>query len=208
MSYKHYSHLLLLCAILIGFTSCFEDEIEPYYTQPNRDDLAFLHFNEDSILFTGQTIQYLDTLHYNYNDSVSIQAVAKTTLYYTNNPWGNPAIKSMNGKTTLMFDTCSAIKSAEISFIRYYGVQASTKNFIVKSNGINDFNHMLMPGYDDSTFMDTSRIRGVLYPSVIKFYPSEEFETNLKSVFFAKGHGFIRIETNDGDLLELTSSEN
>lgn len=200
-------HFVLFC-ILIGFSSCIEDDIKPYYTQPNRDDLTYIHFNLDTVLFTGQTLQYLDTLQYIYNDSITIQTFVKTVLYHTNNPWGNPAIKSINGQTTLLFDSCATFESAEIAFVRYYGVASSTKKFSVKANGISDFDHLLMPGYDDSLYMDTAHVRGKFYPCVLKFSPSEEFETNLKSVFFAKGYGFIRIETNDGDLLELSASEN
>jgi len=52
--------------------------------------------------------------------------------------------------------------------------------------------------------LDTAMVLGRLYESVYKFdLPRENGDLGIKSVYFAKKYGFIKIEGHDGSKLEL-----
>ncbi len=195
---KHFLSLLLFVLML----SCTDNESDNRYTQFTSDDLSFLYFNSDTLVFIGDTIQLVDTISFMFNGSEIVKVPVETIIESLYNPfYPNGKGLGIHGESTLKLKKESGFRFVYVRLSREVNYDiGSYKVFSVGVDGKSSFSK----GFDkyDQITLDTALVLGVHYENVIKFEPDSLSLTNIKSIYFAKKFGFIRIETLDGKTME------
>lgn len=196
--------LLLIILALIG---CVGLEIDDTlrYRQFTSDDLSHLYFDKDTLLYIGESINYQDSIKFLLNDLDTIVVLAKTEIHTSLNYWAIMNVEDIYGSSKLEFDKNTGFKYAEISVYRTSDIGKSKITFYVGANGKTAFTRQYDSPQVDTFSLDTAIVLGKQYQDVYKFYPQTKFDswTNIKSIYFAKKYGYIRIEKLDGSKLKL-----
>lgn len=194
--------LIAFLLIIFFCFSCDQTEIIVKVTQFSEDDLEYLYFYDDSLMFTGESILYTDSLTFLLNNS-EIKKVAFITIIDTlSTPlWIFKVETGIQGETVIRFDNCEDFKYAEVGVYRNDENSVSTKYFSVKANGSNPFVYEIP--YNVTLLLDTVEVQGKTYYDVYKFEPPIEYHSNIKVILFSKKDGYIKIETYDGKTIEL-----
>jgi hypothetical protein len=186
----------------LSLLSCIDTESEHQYTQFTSDDLSYLYFNLDTLVFTGSTIYYVDTITFMLNGTERIRVPLTTKIdTFKNPPWGVYSDAGIEGISSLILQKESGFLYATVGVSRQSKYDNnSEKYFVVKANGVNPYEKYFYA--NDSIHLDTAIVLGVHYNNVLTFEPGIEYPSNIKSIYFAKGFGYIKIETLDGKTME------
>ncbi|HET9569851.1 MAG TPA: hypothetical protein VFP20_00360 [Bacteroidales bacterium] len=193
---------LLLSFVLIIFLSCTENDSGFKYAQFTSDDLSYLYYNSDTLTFTGDTIYFKDTITFMLNGSKIIRVPVATKIVKFFDPlWYNSNEAGIDGQSTLNLNKETGFFYADVDVSRQHTFdEVSEKFFYIKANGGFSFAKRFFT--KDEMPLDTALVLGVHYENVLKFYPDSLSQTNIKSIYFAKKFGFIKIETLDGKTME------
>jgi hypothetical protein len=174
------------------------DDGEISYYQFTPDDLSYLYYDQDTLLFT-KNINYIDTVVFLRNDTDTIIVEAKTKIesFHTLASWSSK--RNLYGESTLLFSEEDGFAVAQISVSRSTKTLDSDKFVTVGTSRTNGFARYIHPTFD------TALVLNEVYDAVYKIFPPEEDNTGIQSIYFAKHYGFIKIERTDGKKLELIS---
>ncbi|HET9571015.1 MAG TPA: hypothetical protein VFP20_06370 [Bacteroidales bacterium] len=192
---------LLLSLIFIIFFSCTENDTGIKYTQFTSDDLSYLYFNSDTLVFTGSNIQYVDTISFMLESTDIVKVSVDTRIGPVDDPFSFINEIGIQGESTLRPINEVGFRYANVYVSRHnhYDV-GSNKMFYVGVNKNNSYSTEI--SMNDPITFDTALVLGVHYENVLKFYPDSLLHTNIKSIYFAKKYGYIKIETLDGKTME------
>lgn len=169
------------------------------YEQLSADDVSHLYFDRETVVCEKEDIEFTDSVTFLLNSRDTVIVAAKTRIWSTIDEPLHLGNYNANGKSNILFDKAKGFYYADIQLHRIF--DPSTKTFRVsKGDGGNDLYKVI----SEPITLDTAMILGRLYESVYKFdLPSENGHLGIKSVYFAKKYGFIKIEGHDGSKLEL-----
>jgi hypothetical protein len=196
---------------LIVLTSCvFEEDKNDFYQQFTSDDLKYLITPRRSYSNNGEADEYdIYSLKYLLNRKDTLNVSVKTKLYNEALPkdfWAWDQYYMFCGRSSIYFD-CIGFPWLTVKIAQDTVHNAADKVFEVC---VSDTRHVLSykylgPASDSLPKLDTARVLGRTYHSVHKFFSNtaDQELTRVKSFYFAKGVGFIRVESVDGLTLEL-----
>jgi hypothetical protein len=196
MKYYTFSFLFFL------LISCVEQESDNRFTQFTSDDLSFLYYNSDTLDFTGRSINYLDTITFALNGINIIRVPIETKIdTFRSPPWDMSNEAGIQGESSLILEKESGFRYATVGVSRQrIDDNGSTKYFYVSIDGGTPFGkHFYI---NDEIPLDTALVLGNYYNNVIKIEPDSLTQSKIKSIYFAKKFGFIKIETLDGKTME------
>src|SRR5690606_35541212 len=155
-----------------------------------------LYLNHDTLIYTGESVDYIYNLTYILNDTDSIYVKAKTHMNsYYGNPFRFSAFNTRDtfGETLIKFKQETGFQYANVIILREFDNLSGSpsKSFEVGANGIRGYQKLYEER--DTVVFDTALVRGKIYHDVIKLYPPEEEETNIQLIYFAKNYGYIKI---------------
>jgi|WetSurMetagenome_2_1015567.scaffolds.fasta_scaffold276296_1 hypothetical protein len=194
--------LTVCCIFLLILTGCndFLKDFklgEVYYF--TKDDLSYLYIDKDTLTPYEREVNYEDTVFFLLNSKDKCMAKVFTTISPGSSSWGGFEDYYW-GFSILKFNGTSKIKTAEIQ-VEKDSIAESQKWLTVSCKC--DWFTCRIDSSITSKF-DTAQILNHVYTNVIKCYPSVKDSTStFKSVYFDKNIGFIKIETVDGEKLEL-----
>jgi hypothetical protein len=196
---------------LIVLTSCFfEEDKSDFYQQFTSDDLKYIITPRRTYYNKGEAYEYDSyPIKYLLNGKDTLNLTVKTKLYNEALPkdfWAWDQYYMFWGRSSIYFNDLEFCwLSVEIAQDTAH--YAANKVFEVC---VSDFRNVLRykylgPASDSLPKLDTARVLGRLYHSVHKFITNtaDRDLTRVKSFYFAKGVGFIRVERVDGLTLEL-----
>lgn len=191
---------LYTAAIALLMIGCDVDS-ETKYHQLTSDDLAHLYINLDTLTYDGKDIEYTDSVRFLLNAKDTITVAAKTQIWSTIDQFAFVDLRDMHGQSTIHFSKTYGLNYADIQIFREFYTSPSRKVFCVsKADGGRNLDEWVSGAFT----LDTAYILGRLYESVYKCnLPRENGDLGIKSVYFAKMYGFIKIEGHDGSKLEL-----
>ena len=197
--------LILLFVSCIGISDRSDQQI-----QFNSDDLSFLYYDSDTLLFDGNTIEFKDTISFllNRTEVKKVQVVTKITSNRSS-PFDLYGESTINGESIMEFNEETGFSYALVGVSRdFINDPGSTKYIYVSVEKRSAYSKFFYP--NDKIILDTALILGVCYDNVIKFKPDSlpNRDTNIKSIYFAKKFGFIKIETIDGKTMERIFPDN
>ncbi len=181
------------------------------YRQLTDEQIGCLYSIDSDYVFTGEKEEFFDTVYFTVNEAdtigvpVSTQMSKQLNFFYT-------GFYDVYGVSSLDFNN-HPFKQGAIEVV-------GSSGSIVASLGIPqsdyDFNSSLPPSSKSNTifgFMptDTARVGNKVFAEVYKFSRQEMNDyhfnfTGFKKVYFAKGFGFILIETPNGTKLEYINN--
>jgi hypothetical protein len=199
---------IIFILVIASFTACESDDTIRYW-QFTSDDLSHLYYDEDTLTYIGDKIQYQDLVTFLLNSSDTIVVNVTTEIYSSLNPWRILNVEDMLGHSFLEFDQTTGFKYAHITTFRSSNDGNSEKRFEVglAGYGYNYFYYQLLEVTEAETFtLDTALVLDKLYEDVYKFnLPQEGNKSGIKLIYFAKKYGYIKIESLDGKMIELIS---
>jgi len=193
---------LLLSLVFIIFFSCTDNDSGYKYTQFTSDDLSYLYYESDTLTFTGNSIHYEDTITFLLNRSEIIRVPVTTDIVSTVDPlWFNSNEAGIYGGSILKLNNETGFIYANVDVSRHHTFdEVSEKSFYVNVNG--GFSYAIRFFNKDTIAVDTALVLGVHYKNVLKLKPDSLLRTKIRSIYFAKNFGFIKIETLDGKTME------
>lgn len=196
MLYRKYICLVALAAMAYSCDSVMPTVPDDYY-QPTSDDLSHLYYDQAEVLFAGVPISYKDTILFLANGSDTLSVEVHTVFNYIQNPFSfNDAREGVSGHSSLDFGNRYGLSTAQIYIRKCDSKPCSKQIELSVAEGKTYFERF-------GSQLDTALVLGRMYQDVYKIYPPEGGQTQLKSIYFAKKFGFIRIERLDGQKLEL-----
>jgi len=197
--------LILLFVSCIGISDRSDQQI-----QFNSDDLSFLYYDSDTLLFDGNTIEFKDTISFllNRTEVKKVQVVTKINSNRSS-PFDLYGESTIEGESYMKFNEETGFSHALVGVSRDFINDSGSKKYIyVSVEKRIAYNKFFYP--NDKIIFDTALILGVCYDNVIKFKPDSlsNRNTNIKSIYFAKKFGFIKIETIDGKTMERIFPDN
>ncbi len=197
MKTKYIRRLSLVISLLMIHGCCLYESDS--YEQLTADDLRHLYFDRDKVVCEEEEIEFKDSVTFLLNSRDTISTAAMTGIWSSSINLGTT--NNANGESYIYFGSTTGFVYAYIRLFRKYGASSSKKTFLVrKEYGGNDIKKVISEPFT----LDTAIILGRLYESVYKFdFPRENGDLGIKSVYFAKKYGFIKIEGHDGSKLEL-----
>ena len=195
---------LFFCTFLIYLMSGCDFNKETRYIQLTSDDLAHLYINLDTLYYDGNEIEYTDSVRFLLNSRDTITACVETQIWSELSQFAIVDIRYMYGESIIYFDKSSGFDYAEVRIFRENDtLHPSNKTLAAKSN-ISLFFYYLYEVIYGPYPLDTAVVLDRQYEDVYKFLPpSENHESGIKTVYFAKKYGFIMIESYDGSKVEL-----
>ena len=192
MKTKYICRLPLVISLLLILGCCVEYDFNEQLT---ADDLSHLYFDRDTVLCDEDGIEFTDSVTFLLSSRDTFTVAVNTSIWLVAHALGVSYYAS--GKSSMLFDRRVGYYYASIKVDRRF----SSKTIRVsKGDGGND----LVKVISEPITLDTAMILGRLYESVYKFdLPRENGDLGIKSVYFAKKYGFIKIEGHDGSKLEL-----
>jgi hypothetical protein len=197
---------LYTAAITLLMIGCDVDS-ETKYHQLTSDDLTHLYINLDTLTYDGNEIEYTDSVRFLLNAKDTITVAAKTQIWSTIDQFAFVDLRDMHGKSSIHFSSETGL---DYVYVHLYRSNSSNyppqKTFTVSLVDGNfwPLTHILNEIISGPYSLDTSVILGRIYENVYKFdLCSTSDYTGVKSVYFAKKYGFIKIEGHDGSKLEL-----
>jgi hypothetical protein len=174
----------------------------------SKDDLSYLYLDKDTLLPDEREIYFEDSLYFLINSKDTILAKVYTDIYAY-----NPYVveETFTGLSGIKFYRKDGQNSYSDAFIYIEKDTDSVPNieFTITIRKLLFHQYcsyftVLNSSERGKMKLDTAYVLNQLYSNVIKFYPSKEDSTNkFKSIFFAKKCGYIRMETVDGEKIEL-----
>jgi hypothetical protein len=171
------------------------------YIQLTSDDLAHLYINLDTLYYDGNEIEYKDSILFLLNSVDTITVGVRTQIWSTLSQFAILDVRDITGKSTINFNKTPRFYFADIEIFRDDYTYPSRKIFTASKG---DGGRNLDEWVREINTLDTACILGRQYEDVYKFLPpSENHESGIKTVYFAKKYGFIMIEGYDGSKVEL-----
>jgi hypothetical protein len=202
---------LVIVPFLIVLSSChLEEENNDFYQQFTSDDLKYLITPRRAYFNNGKADEF-DTypLKYLLNGKDTLNVSVKTKLFNEALPkdfWAWDQYYLFCGRSSIYFD-CIGYPWLTVEIAQDTVHNAADKVFeICVSNTSNVLSYQYFgPASDSLPELDTANVLGRSYHSVHKFFTNtaDRDLTRVKSFYFAKGVGFIRVESVDGLTLEL-----
>ncbi len=188
--------------LFLFLISCTESDSGFRYTQFTSDDLSFFYYNSDTLNFSGKEFIYKDTISFLLNKTELVRIPVKTDISETKNPlWNINHEYGIQGESEIDFNNGNYSLEATIGVNRQYiDDSGSQKYFYVSVDGGLFVSKFFQ--YNDSIALETATILGNHFENVINIEADNMSESNIKSIYFAKKYGFIKIETKDGKTLE------
>ena len=187
--------------IVIIAIACEDDEIKKYH-QFSKDDLSHLYYNKDTIVYNGEPLYYTDSVFFLINSADTMAYLVETEIL------SFPPMISISGTEDLYGN--SKIHFKDDFFIKYAGINISKTSNNSQSNkhfeiNIKNYINGFVFHVEDTFSLDTASVLGNVYTDVYKFYPIEPERSlnGVNSIYFAKKYGFIKIETINGNQIEL-----
>jgi len=192
MKTKSIRLISLVIGLLLIHGCCVESD---FNFQLTANELSHLYFDRDTVDCDEDGIEFTDSVTFLFSSKDTITVAAKTSIWLTLHPLGISYYA--NGESKILFDRRIGYYYAYIKV----DSQFSSKTIRVsKGDGGNDLDKVI----SEPITLDTAMVLGRLYESVYKFdLPRENGDLGIKSVYFAKKYGFIKIEGHDGSKLEL-----
>ncbi len=166
------------------------------YHQFTTEDLSFLYYNADTLVFNGD-FTYCDTVVFLVNNSDTLNVAVNTKFYSFIETFSFSSKRNLSGLSAMEFDESLGFRCAQILIHRSSDTGEPDRRMEVWVSGGKDYLAYFKPTYD------TAFVLGKIYQEVYKIYPPANDPTLIKSLFFAKKYGFIKIERTDGRKLEL-----
>lgn len=189
--YVQTSVFFLIICILAG---CSILESDKEYCQLNQDEISHLYFDKDSLVYDGNSINYYDTIAFLHNSMDSMLFVVHTYIYSYSPPYDSYH-PSIYGTSTVYFNV-NGFRLGRVTAKKELGYNNAliTMDFLMIDGGITD---VIL-----NKQVDTALVLGKTYNNVYKLEYPENSPSKLKSIYFAKKFGFIKVETADGRKLE------
>lgn len=182
--------------MIIGLlTGCGFFDLGTEYCQYTPDELSHLYFDRDSLVYDGNSIDYYDTIAFLHNSEDTMLVKVHTSIYSWAPPYGSIA-EYLNGTSRMYFDEQTGFQYAQVrvSKVSKYSDADIFMDFVIINGGCSDVK-MNVP-------LDTALVLGKTYNNVYKFEFTVNSPSKLKSIYFAKKYGFIKVEVTDGRKLE------
>ena len=201
---------LFLLTFIVLLTSCsdFPESSYTFYQQFNFNDLQYLITDKFFYYNVGDRDSYDYPLRYLVNGKDTITVTATTE--FSNRGVPEDAFWTIYdefwGTSTVYVRQNSGFYALEVQIMQDTVHNSTDKRFSVHLEHANyELYYKFLGNASDSIPMNTANIRGDLYQSVHKFVAdsSDQAMTGVKSFYFAKSVGFIRVETVDGKTLEI-----
>jgi hypothetical protein len=195
--------LSVWCFFLLILSGCDLHLFEyPKIYQFTSDDLSFLYFNQDTLTYDiekDEAINYSDSVYFLYNSKDTCSAKIWTRINsHVNVFWG--VENYLDGESEVYFNNIGNFMSAHINTSKQFENELYKMFEVYRKNFTSQFEFISSQNLE----FDTALVLNHLYSGVLKFYPSKKDSTNkFKSIFFAKKFGYIKLETVDGEKLEL-----
>ena len=189
--------------VLIMFLfSCTENESVLKYAQFTTDDLSYLYYDSDTLVFTGSTVHSVDTISFKLNGADIVKVSVDTKIEPIDDPFNSlNNVVGIQGESILRPINEIGFRYANVYVSRHDNNDVgSHRMFYVGVDS--DISYSTEFFMNDPITLDTALVLGVQYENVLKFKPDSLSQTNIKSIFFAKKFGFIKIETLDGKIME------
>ena len=175
--------------------------------QFTSDDLSYLYYDSDTLVFDGNPIEHKESVRFLYNGVDTISTLAETVIdpnYDLFSPDGiSPGIL---GESTLRINDVKGFRYFNVNVTRInYDITNGTNysNYILFYVGVNDYDIISKKIFlSDSIHLDTVSVLGMHYENVLNLTPDTSTQSMVKNILFAKKFGFIKIETYDGKKLE------
>jgi len=197
--------------IIILFVSCIGiSDRSDQQIQFNSDDLSFLYYDSDTLLFDGNTIEFKDTISFllNRTEVKKVQVITKINSNRSS-PFDLYGESTIEGESHMEFNEETGFSYALVGVSRDFINDPGSKKYfyisVEKRSAYSKFFYL-----NDKIIFDTALILGKCYDNVIKFKPDSlaNRDTKIKSIYFAKKFGFIKIETIDGKTMERIFPDN
>lgn len=195
---------LMYIVLLIINYSCQLDWDKKEYRQFTSDDLHHLYYNKDTLTYTGQQIYYGDTIYFLLNKTDTIKAPVVTSI----RSW-LPISAILNTEDICGQSDIYLPKSTGFRYIDIHIDRRTDSGYLERRFEVGlfntDYNGFQKIVYSYESFpLDTMMVLNKLYSDVYKFHDStDNNKSRIKSVYFAKKYGYIKIESTDGIVLEL-----
>lgn len=194
---------LYTAAIALMMIGCDVDS-ETKYHQLTSDDLAHLYINLDTLTYDGNDIEYTDSVRFLLNAKDTITVAAKTQIWSTIDQFAFVDLRDMHGQSTIHFSKSTGFDYVNVELFREFYTYPSKKTFRTSLVGMEQaFGYLYDEVLNGPIALDSAFVLGRSYESVYIFILPRGNQTNVKSVYFAKKYGFIKIEGHDGSKLEL-----
>jgi len=190
---------LIQVMLLALLTSCgipFSEVTDPGYYQFTPNDLSHFYIDKDSLSFT-ENFYYKDSVIFLLNSKDTIYAEVKTYVHYwpsDNQYRPNPLVGistiNFNEQTGFLVFECLVSKNS-------VGEYSSKRIEVGISNADQYYSNYLSNVTDTATVLDS------IYHDVYKLNFNESSTNNIKSIYFAKKFGFIKVERFNGKKMEL-----
>lgn len=196
---------------LIVLTSCLiEEDKSDFYQQFTSDDLKYIITPRRAYSNNGESDEYDSyPLKYLLNGKDTLNLSVKTELYNDALPkdfWAWDQYYLFCGRSRIFFNDFE-FRWLSVEIAQDTVHNAADKVFeVCVSDPRNVLRYKYLgPASDSLPKLDTARVLGRSYHSVHKFITNtaDRDLTRVKSFYFAKGVGFIRVESVDGLTLEL-----
>ena len=193
--------IVVILTVLSVIFSCdnSDHDLKSNYSQLTNDDLSYVIYDKDSLYLVDKSFSYVDKIKYLYNDTLVVEALIMTEFYSSQRDTSISDFYNVGGRTEYRFINCPILGNASSSVIRDSEFGFSHLNFTI--NSIYDFWGKGSYSTDTTIVKDTATILGVLYNDVLKFDINPN-NPNIKTVYFAKKYGYIKIEAIDGNCLQ------
>jgi len=193
---KRFSLQLLLIALVSSCGIPYSEVIDPGYFQFTPNDIGHFYIDKDSLTFT-ENFYYKDSIIFLLNSQDTIFAEVETYVHYwpsDNEYRPNPLVGTssirFNEQTGFIVFECLVSKNSVGEF--------SSKRIDVGISNANQYYSNYL-----SNVTDTATVLNTLYQDVYKLDLVESSNNNIKSIYFAKKFGFIKVERYNGKKIEL-----
>ena len=197
--------------LLLLMSSCIDLPVDShhYYQQFNFNDLQYLITDKFAYYNIGDNNTFEYPLRYLVNGKDTIDVVAKTEFFNHAMPEGEMFwvdYYELWGISEIYIQQNSGFKRLKVIIIQdtLYNTTDKTFSVCLENTKYYMYNEFL-GNASDSIPLDTADIRGNVYQSVFKIEADslDKALTKVKSYYYARSVGFIRVETVDGKVLEL-----
>jgi hypothetical protein len=206
MKTKNIRRITLIISVLLIHGCCIEES--ETYKQLSADDLSHLYFDRETVVCEEEDIEFTDSVTFLLNSRDTITVAAKTKIWTTIDEPLHLGNFDANGQSTIMFEKKTGFEFIQVSVYRSLDWQYPSKKkyrvSLVNSDQVIIFSRIVDELINGVFPLDTASVLNLVYNQVYKYDLSKEGnESNIKSVYFAKKYGFIKIEGHDGNKLEL-----
>jgi len=183
------SYLIIIPFILISCSKCKDKPARYRFTD---DELKWIYFQHD-------------TLDYLVNNTDTVRIGIRTI----HGSIDNDDIECDNGSAVAGVPNFVDFIIEAFIDISKCGESSSDVNYdyeVVRQIYVSDKYHLGVYFHISEATKDTATVNGAFYNDVYKFQRNPVDPNELKTVFFAKGYGFLKIELKNGRKIELINN--